>query len=115
MIRVWRRIRQPLAVVAVFLLLYGAVTALAVWDARKTAEQTHPAVHLSQKGEFVPDPVTPQSMSGTVVYVTEHGTKYHRYADCSALKNSSVCGETWENAVLDGKEECELCRRRAEK
>ncbi len=42
-----------------------------------------------------------------IVYVTKHGTKYHK-KDCRMLKNE-VIGITLNEAVADGKQPCKVC------
>ncbi|MBO5247950.1 MAG: hypothetical protein J6B54_01465 [Clostridia bacterium] len=104
-----RRFLQSTFIVIVFLLAVAAVLFLGIREGKTASLKVH-GVKLDEKTPWN-DALTDNAFQeNSVVYVTESGSKYHRSAQCPALKQAKqVIGVPLSAAMEDGKDPCSRC------
>lgn len=106
---------QNVCLIAVFIAAFVAVIFLGLRQAALREEESGTSVFLTEKVPFGQASVADSTESDDSVFVASGGTKFHTYADCSALKRSgSVRSMTREEAMSEGRNLCSICKNRAE-
>lgn len=108
-----KRTVQSFCIVLVFLMGAAIVLFLGIRQGKSVSLETH-GVELENKTAWEASlPSSEDPIAGSVVYVTESGTKYHATANCSSLKRAKVIiGTPLSNAEQKGKEPCSICYKK---
>ncbi|MBD3398818.1 MAG: hypothetical protein GF399_00625 [Candidatus Coatesbacteria bacterium] len=110
------RLLKPLFVLVVFLVCLAGCDGQQPADEAEEPVEEASAGEVAPGGESTPPPAAEdqddkeQLYSGTYVYVTEHGGKYHA-PDCQHVAgHDNLRRMSRERALAEGYEPCKVCR-----
>lgn len=111
---------QSICVIGVLLIAFIAVIAIGIGQGIHERSVAEAGAELEEKTPWeeaveqkpIPEGY-PQLQDSDIVYVTASGAKFHLYTDCSSLSRSkTIIGQTFRDAVENGKELCSFCKKR---
>ena len=108
---------QNLCITAVFLAVFFLVVAVGLDEGKRSRSVQAAGIVLpdreTERKEKIPQTDSLPRNENDVVYITKSGTKYHLWADCSALKQAkAIIATRLKDAENDGKELCSFCNER---
>ena len=113
---------QNLVIITVFLAAFFLVIGLGLAEGKDSRSVQVAGEELREKNNETPIPETPsketakeplQLTENSTVYVTKTGTKYHLWADCSALGQAkTILTATLKDVATEGKQLCSFCNKR---